>query len=61
MRISAGFTNATAIPAMDCVLLCVIIAFELKKDNWKNYVASREFRVRLTSIEERWCSFPSRM
>ena len=51
--------NATVIPAMDYVLLCVMIAIESKKDQWKRLLCGQQQNVqehliieRLNSIED---------
>ena len=50
--------NATVIPAMDYVLLCVVIAIESQKDQWKNLCGQQQnvqehlIKERLNAIED---------
>ena len=44
--------NATVIPAMDYVLLCIVIAIELQKDQWKNLCGQQQ-NVQEHLIKER--------
>ncbi len=50
--------NATVIPAMDYVLLCVMIAIEVSKNDWKHLCGQRQkvqvdlIRARLNSIQD---------